>query len=148
MTHLTQFKSKLPVDAGPQARTERKAGLVAVPEVVMHPHVYRIALTCWVALLAIFWVTFWVSSSALFMVVIGTVYAGVFFGVPYEMSRIFPGKRTSDKTLSRFLQEPFRTRTGTIKGYEALLQVVLVPLCLIAGGTFIGFIIRAARLAE
>src|SRR5678816_606966 len=99
-----------------------KAVVKAPPiEAVMHPHVYRIALVCWASLLAVFWVTFWVSSNALFMVVIGTVYATVFFGVPYEMSRIFPGKRTSDKTLWKFMEEPFRTRTGTIYGYEALL---------------------------
>jgi hypothetical protein len=34
-----------------------------------------------------------------------------------------------------------------MRGGEALLQVVLVPLCLIAGGIAIGFIIRAARVA-
>lgn len=130
------------------ARTSKVAVMTAPVEVVMHPHVYRIALVCWASLLAIFWVTFWVSSNALFMVVIGTVYAVVFFGVPYEMSRIFPGKRTSDKSLWRFLEEPFQTRTGTMKGYEALLQVILVPLCLVIGGTLIGFIIRAARLAH
>jgi hypothetical protein len=127
----------------------RKIAAMAAPvEVVMHPNVYRIALLCWMALLSIFWVTFWVSSNALFMVAIGTVYAVVFFGVPYEMSRIFPGKRTSDKPLWTFLEEPFRTRTGTMKGYEVLLQVILVPLCLVIGGTCIGFIIRAARLAH
>ena len=129
-------------------RTSKIAVMAAPAEVVMHPHVYRIALVCWASLLAIFWVTFWVSSNALFMVAIGTVYAVVFFGVPYEMSRIFPGKRTSDKSLWRFLEEPFRTRTGTMKGYEALLQVILVPLCLVIGGTLIGFIIRASRLSH
>lgn len=120
----------------------------APAEVVMHPHVYRIALVCWASLLLIFWVTFWVSSNALFMVVVGTVYAVMFFGVPYEMSRIFPGKRTSDKSIWQFLEEPFRTRTGTMRGYEALLQVILVPLCLAIGGSLIGFIIRAARLGQ
>lgn len=72
---------------------DRPAAAVAAPiESVMHPHVYRIALACWACFLAVFWATFWVSSNALFQVVIGTVYAVVFFGVPYEMSRIYPGK--------------------------------------------------------
>jgi hypothetical protein len=134
---------------GAQPAGARKARVKAVPaEVVLHPHVYRIALVCWALLLLIFWMTFWVSSNALFMVAVGTVYAVMFFGVPYEMSRIFPGKRTSDKSLWQFLEEPFRTRTGTMKGYEALLQVVLVPLCLAIGGSLIGFIIRAARLGQ
>jgi hypothetical protein len=140
-----------PISLGEGARSARIKRIVATAapiEAVMHPHVYRIALICWASLLITFWVTFWVSSNALFMVVIGTVYAAVFFGVPYEMSRIFPGKRTSDKTLWRFLQEPFQTRTGTMYGYEVLLQVILVPLCLTIGGTMIGFIIRAARLTH
>jgi hypothetical protein len=125
------------------------AATVTTPiESVMHPHVYRIALVCWACLLVVFWVTFWVSSNALFQVVIGTVYAVMFFGVPYEMSRIYPGKRTSDKSLWQFMAEPFRTRTGTIPGYEALLQVILVPVVLTIGGTAIGMIIHAARAAH
>lgn len=117
-------------------------------ESVMHPHVYRIALACWACLLAVFWATFWVSSNALFQVVIGTVYAVIFFGVPYEMSRIYPGKRTSAKSLWQFMAEPFRSRTGTMQGYEALLQVVLVPVVLTIGGTAIGVIIHSARAAH
>ena len=37
---------------------------------------------------------------------------------------------------------------GTLRGSEALLQVILVPLCLIGGGIAIGFIIRAARVVH
>ena len=114
-------------------------------ESVMLPHVYRIALVCWACLMAVFWATFWVNYNALFHVVIGTVYAVVFFGVPYEMSRIYPGKRTSDKSIWQFMAESFRTRTGTMRGYEVLLQVVLVPVALTIGGSAIGIIIHAAR---
>lgn len=114
-------------------------------EAVMHPHVYRIALLCWLCFLTVFWVTFWVSSNALFQVVIGSVYAVIFFGVPYEMSRIYPGTRTSEKSLWQFMGQPFRTRTGVMKGYEALLQVILVPVLLTLGGTAIGIIIRVVR---
>jgi hypothetical protein len=149
-THIRHrdVESLSPRQGARPTRAPRALAKTGPVEAVMHPHVYRIALICWASLLVVFWVTFWVSSNALFMVVIGTVYAVVFFGVPYEMSRIFPGKRTSDKTLWRFLQEPFRTRTGTMYGYEVLLQVILVPLCLTIGGTMIGFIIRAARLTQ
>jgi hypothetical protein len=119
----------------------------ATPEVeaVMHPHIYRIALVCWLCFLAVFWVTFWPSSNALFQVVIATAYAVIFFGVPYQMSRIFPGKRTAEKSIWQFLSEPFRTRTGTMKGYEVLLQVIMVPVLLTLGGSVIGMVIRSAR---
>lgn len=127
-------------------RSEQAASaLTAEVEAVMHPSIYRIAMVCWLCFLAVFWVTFWSSSNALFQVVIGTAYAVIFFGVPYQMSRIFPGKRTADKSIWQFLSEPFRTRTGTMKGYEVLLQVVMVPVLLTLGGSVIAIAIRMAR---
>jgi len=114
-------------------------------DAMMHPHAYRIALACWACFLAVFWVTFWVSSSAIFQIVIGTVYAVMFFGVPYEMSRIFQGQRKPAKSLWRFLVDPFSTLTGTMQGFEALLQMILVPVLLTLGGSAIGIIIRLAR---
>ncbi|MEO6074588.1 MAG: hypothetical protein ABIP67_15295 [Burkholderiales bacterium] len=114
-------------------------------EAVMHPHVYRIALGCWVVFMAIFWVTFWVSANALFMVVIGTFYAVMFFGVPYMMLRMVPGRTNAKGPFFVFLEKPFAIIDGTMHGYEALLQVVMVPACLILGGTAIAFIIRSAR---
>jgi hypothetical protein len=39
---------------GRPARTSKSAVMAAPVEVAMHPHVYRIALVCWVSLLAIF----------------------------------------------------------------------------------------------
>jgi hypothetical protein len=114
-------------------------------EVDMHPHVYRIALGCWVVFMAIFWMTFWVSANALFMVVIGTFYAVMFFGVPYTMLRQVPGRTKAKGPFLLFLEKPFGTIDGTMHGYEALLQVVMVPACLILGGTAIAFIIRSAR---
>jgi hypothetical protein len=134
---------------GRRPHRQRPAAVAAAPaDSIMHPHVYRIALACWACFLAVFWASFWVSSYALFQVVIGTVYAVMFFGVPYEMSRIYPGKRTSEKSIWQFMARPFRTRTGTMHGYEALIQVVLVPVALTIGGTAIGMIIHAARNAH
>ena len=117
-------------------------------QTVMHPGVYKIALACWVGLLTIFWVTFWVSANALFMVVIATGYAVVFFGVPFLMSRIGPKRPVDARSLSAFTQAPFGTINGTLRGGEALLQVIMVPLCLTIGGVAIAAIIFSARLAH
>jgi hypothetical protein len=114
-------------------------------EAVMHPSVYRIALGIWIVFMAIFWATFWVSANALFMVVVSTFYAVMFFGVPYLMLRQVPGRTKASGSLRAFLERPFATIDGAISGYEALLQVILVPACLILGGTAIGFIIHSAR---
>jgi hypothetical protein len=79
------------------------------------------------------------------MVVISTFYAVMFFGVPYAMLRQVPGRTKAKGPLRTFLEQPFATIDGAISGYEALLQVILVPACLILGSTAIGFIIHSAR---
>jgi len=117
-------------------------------QTVMDPRVYKIALACWVSLLGIFWITFWVSANALFMVVISTGYAIVFFGVPYLMSRQIVSRPIPARSLLAFMQAPFATIDGTMRGWEALLQVILVPFCLVGGGIAISFIIHAARAAH
>lgn len=119
----------------------------AKAQAVMDPRIYKIALVCWMGFLSVFWLTFWMSANALFMVVISTVYAAVFFGVPYAMSRQVRDRPKTDKSLFTFLREPFATIDGVMSGGEALLQVVLVPLCLTLGGIAIGIIIHAAKAA-
>jgi hypothetical protein len=117
-------------------------------QTVMDPRVYKLALLCWASLLAIFWITFWVSTGALFMVVVSTGYAIVFFGVPYLMSRQITDRPPQARSLRAFMQAPFATIDGTMRGWEALLQVILVPLCLIGGGIVISFAIHAARVVH
>ena len=136
-----------PVSESHEHAHELKAD-AAPMNAIMHPHVYRVALLCWLCFLAVFWATFWTSSNALFQVVIGTVYAAMFFGVPYEMSRIYPGDRMKGRSFWRFMAKPFHASTGTMLGYEALLQVILVPVLLTIGGTAIGIIIHMARAAH
>jgi len=120
----------------------------AKAQAVMDPRIYKIALGCWIAFLAVFWATFWISANALFMVVVGTFYAAVFFGVPYAMSRQVKTRPETAKSLFIFLREPFATIDGVMSGAEVLLQVVLVPLCLTFGGIAIGIIIHLARAAH
>jgi hypothetical protein len=112
----------------------------------MHPGVYKLAILCWAMFMAVFWITFSVSANALFMVVIGTFYALVFFGVPTIMSRMAPKPRSGWPSFGEFMAGRFDTLYGPIEAGEALLQVVLVPLSLGIGGIAIGFIIHSARM--
>ena len=133
-----------------RASSTRRVAVVALTPCrsQMHPGVYKLALLCWVMLLAVFWVTFATSANATFMVAIGTVYAIVFFGVPFLMSRIAGNPSTASFSLGDFLDGRFDTLYGPIGGREALLQVIMVPLSLSIGGIAIGFIIHAARMAN
>lgn len=113
----------------------------------MHPAVYKLAVLSWAMFMAVFWITFFVSSNALFMVVVGTFYAFMFFGVPFVFTRIAPKADLHGLSLGEFLRGRFDTNSGPIAAGEALLQVILVPLALSIGGVAIGLIIRSARAA-
>ena len=114
----------------------------------MHKGVYLIALGCWAAFLSVFWVTFGASANALFVLVVCAFYATVFFSVPVILTRLFPEKMPVTGDLMTFLRRPFATIDGAISGFEALVQVIVVPLSLAIGGLAIGFIIHAARAAH
>jgi len=114
------------------------------PQTMMHPGVYKLALLCWVGLLAVFWITFWMSTGALFMITVGTFYAVMFFGVPYAMTRQTPAIVPA-RSLAGFARGRFATLYGPVSGADALLQVILVPLLLALGGVAFGIIIHWAR---
>ena len=112
----------------------------------MHPGVYKLAILCWAMFMAVFWTTFFISSNALFMVVIGTVYALVYFGVPIIMSRMAPKQDTGKLSFDEFIRGRFDTIYGPIEASEAMLQVILVPRSLSIGGIAIGIIIHYTRM--
>jgi len=111
----------------------------------MHPGIYKIAVLSWAAFMSIFWVTFWADAYATFMVAVCTVYAVMFFGVPYVMSRLTPKANIVDHGLLHFLRNRVDTIYGPVNSLEALVQVILVPAALSLGGVAMSFIIHAAR---
>lgn len=110
--------------------------------------VHQLALACWVAFLGVFWITFAFSGKAEFMVAISTVYAIVFFTVPMILTRMFPAETRKHRDLSAFLKGRFEIFGGSLSGFDALVQVIVVPASLTLGGIAIGFIIHAARLTH
>lgn len=111
----------------------------------MHPGVYSISFLCGLMLLAIFWLTFIEHAHALFMIAVSTVFATVFFGLPFILSRMRPNRVSPPYGLVEFARGRFDTLYGPISGLDALLQVVVVPLALCVGGVAIAFIIEFAR---
>lgn len=107
--------------------------------------VHGLALACWVAFLSVFWITFAMSANAEFMVAISTVYAVVFFGVPTILARMSPKRARKHPGLLQFLHGRFDTLYGEISGFDALVQVIVVPACLTLGGIGIALAIHAAR---
>jgi hypothetical protein len=59
-----------------------------------------------------------------------------------------PPGETRPRDFFSFLSGRVDTIYGPVRAGEALLQVILVPLCLGIGGIVIGLIIQSARVAH
>jgi hypothetical protein len=125
-----------------QFKPAKKAAIRAVHDDI-HPGVYVAFVGCWAALIAVFVSTFVESPFTLFMLALVSVYAIMFFGVPYVMSRVAPPKtKVGGVPFRSFLRGKVQTLTGPIGSKEALAQVLMVPLALTLGALFISFIIH------
>jgi hypothetical protein len=125
-----------------KVKAAKKAAVPAVHDDI-HPGVYVAFVGCWAALIAVFVSTFVESPFTLFMLGVVIVYAIMFFGVPYVMSRVAPPNTTvGGFPFLTFLRGKVQTLTGPVSSMEALAQVIMVPLALTLGALFISFIIH------
>ena len=111
------------------------------------PSVYATFIATWTALLAVFWVTFAESPSTAFLLVVCTILAVMFFGVPIVMSRSGGKGSFAGPGLGDFLRGKLETINGAVDGLDALVQIVVVPACLTFGGVIISLIIDFDRVA-
>jgi hypothetical protein len=109
------------------------------------PSVYASLILSWACFMTIFFVTFAASPFTLFILVLCTVYAVMFFGVPLTMNRLGAKQSWSDPGLVAFLRAKVDTIYGPVNGFDALVQVILVPACLTIGGIGIAFAVASAR---
>ena len=109
----------------------------------LHPAVYKLFTASWAALIAVFLATFAESPFTLFMLAVVIGYAIMFFGVPYVMSRVAQAETDVSKvSFADFLRGQVQTLTGPLSSSEALMQVLMVPVCLTLGAVAIGTIVH------
>jgi hypothetical protein len=149
-----------PIIAEPQvesfvyrSREARIAEAAPKYEHELHRGVFYAYLGAWAALFAIFAIAFEDSAYTEFMILIGALNGVALFGVPIIMAKA--GKMpTSGLAFGDFLRAKMATASGPLSGFEALVQVVLVPACLTLGALAIAYIMHTdyvnfmAELAE
>jgi hypothetical protein len=69
-------------------------------------------------------------------------------GLTVILTRLIPEKRPLHGSLLTFLRGTVQTIDGPVKGFDALVQVILVPACLSLGGVAIGVIVTLARASH
>jgi len=107
----------------------------AVPDIP--PAVGGIIIGAYVALLAALAVATTVPGQSLFAIGIAAFFLCMFFAVP----AVFLGMDQGDRrppTLRRFMANGMQTMTGHSSGGAALVQMLVVPVCLTLGIVAIG----------
>jgi len=93
-----------------------------------------IMLGCYVLLFSIAAFTFMSSGGALFAVVISTFFAVVFFAIPYIFFRIRSGHDERWRKDPDTARTPLvDTWTGSLRRWEAVVQIVSIPLAIVMG---------------
>ena len=91
-----------------------------------------------------FWITFGSARESAFVLVIVSLFALMYFGLPYLMNRTAT-KREARKewpqSISDFLTGDFETLNGRISGWSAFMQYAFLPIALAFGAAAIGVIV-------
>jgi len=114
----------------------------------IHAGVFVLMLLAWFWLLVAFWLTFGWELEGGFMVAVSTVYMAMFFGVPLAMIKVAKAHtphQPDRRSFGDFLRAYVQTATGRMEGWEAAIQILLVPVGLALCISGIAFAVIAAR---
>lgn len=137
------------LDIRQTARQAVRAPKPAIPEVVaaemeisaeLHPAVLIISLATYAVMMGVYWLLFYSRVDSAFMVAVSTGFLAAYAGTPLIMLRV-GGIRASGNSFGDFLHGRMMTNTGAIRGWEALIQVITIPVALTLATMGIGFAI-------
>ncbi len=127
----------------PGAKVKSWSAAAATVHADIHPAVYKIFVACWAALFAVFAATFAESRYTMYLITVAVLNGAMFFGLPYVMSRVAPpSTRVGEVSFAEFMRGKVETLTGAVSSWEALAQVITVPLALTLGALAISFIVH------
>ncbi|MGV8840264.1 MAG: hypothetical protein ACWA6X_08160 [Bauldia sp.] len=140
------------IDVASARSAARYDAHAATGALALHPAVLRIAAAAYALMIATFWVGFVTTGPLAVAMVIVTICLVAYIGVPWSMAlnaRRFNVRRgIADEqagSFRRFLVGHFETAAGSVSGFEALVLVVTVPVCLL--GAAIAFALIYNTLA-
>lgn len=123
--HFTELHIEVPVSDADE-NIEYDDGLLAVAGPIM--------IACYALLFAIAAYTFFGTGTALFSVGVSVLFAIVYFAIPMIMMKIRSTRDSRWRTqTSRASSADVEVWTGSLKRWEAILQIVSIPLAILMG---------------
>ena len=135
MTHQNR-----PHAAGPEQEAAPRSGLGSVPGAEFPTSVYVIVIAAFAWIVVASWMAFGSEDSHLELAM-ASVLTLVFFALPIILRRVASARLPADRApRGDFMPSRVEIATGPMKGSEALLQVLLIPLALAFAATAIGIV--------
>jgi hypothetical protein len=105
--------------------------------------VLAIGVSGYAGMLGSFWIAFGSESQVVFVLVIVTMFALIYSGLPLVMARaatLHSAQKRRPQYIADFVAGDFETLTGPISGWSALVQFAVLPIALAFGVLAIGII--------
>lgn len=95
-----------------------------------------IMIICYALLFSVAAATFFSTGAALFAVVVSIAFAVVFFAIPITFFHLRAAQDTRwRKDASHSKSKLVETRTGSMRRWEAVVQIVTIPIVILLGFT-------------
>jgi hypothetical protein len=103
--------------------------------------VYRAVVLAYAWILATAWLDFSHSVETAWLASVAVIVGLVFFGIPVVLRHTNHAlSRTRQRDFGEFLRSDIDTATGRLPGWEACLQIMIIPLCLALAAMALGSI--------
>ncbi len=126
--------------SAPNEQTETFRSAPAMPDVPVG--VGRMIVACYVAMVIVFALGLGGARDINFALTIVGLFVVIYFTLPRILLGVAPSSGTRP-SLERFLSEGMMTNTGWTGGKAALVQILIVPVCLMLAAIAMMVITRA-----
>lgn len=126
------------------ATTRPRHAVAAYATDRMHPRVFGLAVASYGSMLIVLWLLFLSGADMAVTLFVCTAYFAMYFGVPIAMYRLAvkADRPSPSGSLAVFLRGGLETVSGTLSGWSALTQVLVVPVSLTFGLIAMGVIAK------
>jgi hypothetical protein len=96
----------------------------------IRPVVWRVLILVWAIFCGIMWLLFGRESSAVFVLVVVSLFAAMYFLLPYTLSTLASSIKGEEPEPAA--KNEVKTFSGTLSATEASIQILLIPVTLTA----------------
>jgi hypothetical protein len=101
--------------------------------------IYGTIVAAYAWILAMAWLDFSGTVESTWLASVGIIVGIVFFGIPFVLRHTNHAfARARQRDLEEFLYSNVETATGRLPGWEACLQIMVIPICLALAATALG----------